>query len=201
MDKSNFLSSFQGDFMRFTKWCLGLVCAMVLGIPALSNAFDIYLTPSKSDEAIEYGKKYKGKDIFDSKVLKAACFGDYPKGEGGLVMSKYIETTIVSAMKSMKDKNITSEDVKEIEGSTTFNVVVYIANRFETPGDVQIILQQGTNNILPIKTEFSMRYKDARQGVVGVFAYDRVDPKSTTTIIIKFNDRQRKYKIDFSRIK
>ncbi len=187
--------------MSAIRWCLSIVCITILGISTLTNAFDIHLTPAKSDEAIEYGKKYKGKDIFDSKVVKAACFGSYPNGEGGLVMSKYIETAIVSAMKSMKDKNITAKDVKEIEDSTTFNVVVDIADRVETAEDVQIILQQGMNNILPIKTEFSMRRKDTRQGVVGVFEYDRVDPKASATIMVNFNDRQKRYKIDFSRIK
>ncbi|HHT9130047.1 MAG TPA: hypothetical protein ACFYEC_04185 [Candidatus Brocadiaceae bacterium] len=153
--------------MRFIRWCLGIVCITVLGIPALSNAFDAELGPGKIDEAIEYGKKHKGGDIFDSNIVKAACFGEYPMGEGGLIMSKYIEIAIVSAMKTAQDKPIThDEDVRSIVDSITFNVVVDIAQKIEDPGDVQIVLQQGENNILPLKTEFGMKHRAARQGVV-----------------------------------
>ena len=190
--------------MRFMKWCAAIIIWIsVLGIPTLSNAFDAELAPGKIDEAIEYGKKHKGMDIFDSKIVKAACFGEYPRGRGGMIMSKYIEIALVSAMKTAQDKSITRDDIRSIVNSITFNVVVNIAQKIEDPGDVQIVLQQGLtgDNILPIKNEFGMKHKDARQAVVGVFAYDKVDPKASTTILIKCEDTQKKYKINFSHIK
>ena len=188
--------------MRFMKWCAAIIIWIsVLGIPALSNAFGAELTPGKIDEAIEYGKKHKGMDIFDGKIVKAACFGEYPEGRGGMIMSKYLEIAIVSAMKTAQDKSITRDDIRSIVNSITFNVVVNIAQKIEDPGDVQIVLQQGGNNILPLKTEFGMKHRAARQDVVGVFEYDRVDPNASTTILIKFEDTQKKYKINFSHVK
>ncbi|MDE1888689.1 MAG: hypothetical protein KGJ87_01400 [Planctomycetota bacterium] len=187
--------------MSAIRWCLSIVCITILGIPALSNAFDAELTPGKIDEAIEYGKKHKGMDIFDSNIVKAACFGEYPKGKGGLIMSKYIEIAIISAMKTAQNKPIVPEDIQSIIDSTTFNIVVDISKKIEDPGDVQITLLQGTNNVLPQQTEFGMKHKDTRQGVVGVFEYDRVDINASTTVLIKFEDTEEKYKIHFSHIK
>ncbi|NOG40141.1 MAG: hypothetical protein HND38_01030 [Planctomycetes bacterium] len=60
--------------MKLVKRCLGLVCIMILGVPALSGAFDIQLTQEQMKEANEYGGKYKGKDIFDSPVVKPGLF-------------------------------------------------------------------------------------------------------------------------------
>lgn len=194
--------------MRFNKWCVAVIWLSILGIPALSHAFDIELTPEKVNEAIEYGKKHRGPEIFDSNNVKAACFGGYPKDEGGVIMSKYIEIAIVSAMKIAKDKSIFPADVKDIVDSTTFNVIVDIAKKIETPTDVQIMLKQGDNNILPLKTEFGtpksefgMRYKDTRQSVIGVFEYSKVDPKASTTILVKFKNILEKYKISFVHVK
>ncbi|MFN3533120.1 MAG: hypothetical protein ACK41Q_11490 [Candidatus Brocadia sp.] len=188
--------------MRLVKRCLGLVCIIILGAPALSGAFDIQLTQEQMKEASEYGSKYKGKDVFGSPVVKLACFGEYPKGGGGLIMSKYIEIAVVSAMKSMQEKIITPEDMKEINESTTFKVVVSVPEEsVQIPEDVQIILKQGTNTILPQKTEFGMKYKDKRQGVVGTFRYDKINPRAKTAIIVKTKKSEEKYKIDFSDVK
>lgn len=188
--------------MRLVKRCLGLVCIMILGIPALSGAFDIQLTQEQIKEASEYGTKYKGKDVFDSPAVKLACFGEYPQGGGGLIMSKYIEIAVVSAMKTMQEKTITPEDIKEITKSTTFKVVVSVPEEgIQTPEDVQIVLKQGTNNILPLKTEFGMKYKDKRQGVIGTFRYDKINPGANTAIVVKTKKSEEKYKIDFSDVK
>src|SRR3989304_8916006 len=77
-------------FMRFIKWHLGIVGAAFFGIAALSEAFEIELKQEKIAEVAEYGKKYKGKEIFYSPAVQSACFGKYPDGEGGLIMSKYV---------------------------------------------------------------------------------------------------------------
>lgn len=189
--------------MKVSKWYLGLVCIIALGeTPRLSNAFDIQLTQAQIEDAKAYGAKHKGKDIFDSPIVKTACFGDYPKGDGGLIMSKYIRIAVNSAMKALKDETLTSEDIKEFEASKTFNVVVNVSSEsVQSPEDVQIMLIQGTDTLLPQKTEFGMKYKDKRQGVVGTFSYDKINPKASTTIIVKTRDDQKKYKIDFSDVK
>ncbi len=185
----------------FTRYII-VVCIITLGIPALSVAFDIQLTQEQIKEASNYGSKYKGKEIFDSPVVKKACFGEYPHGEGGVIMSKYIHTAVMSAMMALKDKTVTPEDIQEIAESTTFKVVVAVPDEeIKTPEDVQIILVQGTNNILPQKTEFGMKYKDKRQGIVGTFQSDKVDSKANTTIIAKTRNDSKKYKIDFSDVK
>lgn len=187
--------------MRFITCYISLICIITLGMPVLSEAFDTQLTQEQIKEASEYGSKYKGKEVFDSPIVKKACFGEYPNGEGGLVMSKYINAAVTSAMVALKDKTLTPEDIKEIAESTTFKVVVSVpAEEVETPEDIQIILIQGTNNILPQKTEFGVKYKE-RQGVVGTFQIDKVDPEASTTIIAKMKNDSRKYNIDFSDVK
>lgn len=187
--------------MKNMKWYVIAICITISGIPVLSNAFDIQLTPEQIHEANEYGKKYKGKDIFYSDTVKQACFGEYPKGPGGLIMSKYMRIAVTSAMSAMKDKTLAAEDIKEILQSTTFNVVVNTDEDIQALEDVQIMLKQGTNVILPQNTEFGMKYKDRRQSIVGIFLYDRINPNADTTILIKTRNDQKEYKIDFSDVK
>ncbi len=188
--------------MKISKWYLGLICIVVSGgISGLTNAFDIQLTSGQIEEAKECGVKYKGKEIFYSPTVKTACFGEYPRGEGGLILSKYIKIAVSAAMKAMSDESLTPENIKEIEDSQFLNVNVKVLEDVQAPEDVQIMLIQGTNNILPQKTEFGMKYKDKGQGIIGSFQYEKIDPKASTTIIVTTKKTQKKYKINFSHIK
>lgn len=187
--------------MRYITRYISLICIITLGMPVLSEAFDTQLTQEQMKEASEYGSKYRGKEVFDSPIVKKACFGEYPHGEGGIVMSKYINAAVTSAMVALKDKTLSPEDLKEIAESATFKVAVSVpAEKVGVPEDVQIILIQGTNNILPQKTEFGVKYKE-RQGVIGTFQSDKVDPRANTTIVAKMKNDSRKYTIDFSDVK
>ncbi|HHT9145124.1 MAG: hypothetical protein Q7J76_04040 [Candidatus Brocadiaceae bacterium] len=188
--------------MKFMKWCLVLVGIVTFGIAALSEAFEIKLQQGKIEEFVEYGKKYKGKEIFSSPVVKSACFGKYPDGEGGLIMSKYVRIAVISAMMAINDKILTKEDIKKIEESTSFDVVVTVPEEYaKAPEDIQIMLKQGTNNILPLKTEFGMKRKDTLRTLVGTFQYEKVNPKANAAIIVKTRKVQKKYTIDFSDVK
>ena len=188
--------------MILVKWRMCIILIVILGIPIRSEAFEIKLKQETIAEVAEYGKKYKGKEIFSSPVVKSACFGKYPDGEGGLIMSKYVKTAIISAMMAINDKILTKEDIKKIEESTSFDVVVTVPQEYaEALEDVQIMLKQGTNNILPIKTEFGMKRKDKLRGIVGTFPYEKVNPKAHAAIIVKTRKVQKKYTIDFSDVK
>ena len=188
--------------MRFIKWHLGIIGIALFGIAARSEAFEIKLKQEKIAEVAEYGKKYKGKEIFSSPVVKSACFGKYPDGEGGLIMSKYVKTAIISAMMAINDKILTKDDIKKIEESTSFDVVVTVSEEYaESPEDVQIMLKQGANNILPLKTEFGMKRKDKLRTLVATFQYEKVNPKAGTAIIVRTRKVQKKYSIDFSDVK
>lgn len=188
--------------MRFIKWHLGIIGIALFGIAARSEAFEIKLKQEKIAEVADYGKKYKGKEIFSSPVVKSACFGKYPDGEGGLIMSKYVKTAIISAMMTINDKILTKDDIKKIEESTSFDVVVTVPGEYaEAPEDVQIMLKQGTNNILPLKTEFGMKRKDTLRTLVATFQYEKVNPKASTAIIVRTRKVQKKYSIDFSDVK
>lgn len=188
--------------MQFTKWCLSALVFAVLGIPAWCNAFDMQLTQEQIKEATGYGAQYKGKEIFESPIGKSARFGEYPGGDGGLIMSKYMRIAVNAAMRALKNETLTPEDLKELEASKTFHVVVSVPEvSAQNPEDVQILLMQGTNTILPQKTEFGMKYKDKRQGIVGIFSYEKINPKANTTIVVKARNEERKFKIDFSDVK
>lgn len=188
--------------MQFMKWCLPALGFAVLGIPAMCGAFDIQLTQEQIKEAHEYGAKYRGKEIFGSPVGKSACFGEYPGGDGGLIMSTYMRIAVSAAMRALKNETLTPQDLKELAASKTFNVVVSVPeDSAQTPEDVHVLLVQGTNTILPQKIELGMKYKDKRQGIVGVFSYDKINPKANTTIVVKARNDERKFKIDFSDVK
>ena len=117
-------------------------------------------------------------------------------------MSKYVRIAVISAMMALKDKTVTRDDIKEIEESTSFDVVVTVPEEYaKAPEDVQIMLKQGTNNILPLKTEFGMKRKDTLRTLVGTFQYEKVNPKASTAIIVKTRKVQKKYTIDFSDVK
>ncbi len=188
--------------MRYICRCLSIFCVAMLGTPAVTQAFEMKLSPEQIKEATACGVLNKGKDVFESPHIKSARFGEYPQGEGGLIMSKFVEVAVVSAMKALKEKTITQDDVKEIEGSQTFNVIVVVANEsLAAPEDVQITLVQGTNNILPQKTTFGMMYKDNKQSIVGSFQCSKINPNANTAILVKTRKSLRKYKIDFSDVK
>lgn len=188
--------------MRFIKWHLGIIGIALFGIAARPEAFEIKLKQEKIAEVGAFGKKYKGKEIFYSPIVKSACFGKYPDGEGGLIMSKYVRIAVISAMMALKDKTVTRDNIKEIEESTSFDVIVTVPEEYaKAPEDVQILLKQGTNNILPLKTEFGMKRKDTLRTLVGTFQYEKVNPKASTAIIVKTRKVQKKYTIDFSDVK
>src|SRR3989338_10138122 len=169
--------------MKCILWCFGIACVAILGIPMLSEAFEVRLTQEKIAEVAEYGKKHKGKEIFYSPIVKSACFGKYPDGEGGLIMSKYVSIAVISAMMAINDKILTKDDIKKIEESTSFDVVVTVSEEYaESPEDVQIMLKQGTNNILPLKTAFGMKRKDTLRTLVATFQYEKVNPKASTAV-------------------
>ncbi|MCF6149620.1 MAG: hypothetical protein E3K37_13285 [Candidatus Kuenenia sp.] len=173
-----------------------------IGFSGFANAFETEIGEEQIAEAVSYGKKYKGAKVFKSGVVKAACFGKYPESDGGLVMSKYVELAIVSAMNSKKEKETTSDAIKEIQSAKSFKVIVLVSEKgIQTPGEVQITIKQGMSNILPQKTEFGRKYKDNKQSIVGVFWYDKIDTDAKTAIIVKTKEQERKYKIDFSDIK
>ncbi|MGQ3686329.1 MAG: hypothetical protein ACUBOA_15195 [Candidatus Loosdrechtia sp.] len=180
-----------------------MIGTIVLGTPGLSNAFNIILTSDQIHEANNYGRQYKGPEIFYSDVVRPACFGDFPKGPGGVVMSKYINVAVTSAMKALKDEILTDEEMQEIQDSTAFKVVVNITENIQSPEDVQILLIQGSNKMVPMTTEAGMKYKDKRQDVIGFFPYDMIDThtSTTTSIIVNIGDDQKEYKVDFSEIK
>lgn len=189
--------------------CTIIICAiMVLGIPTLSNAFDITLTPDQINEANEYSQKYRGMEIFYSDAVKSACFGGYPKKPGGLVVSKYVSIALTSAMKAPSDETLTDEEIQEIQDYTTFKVFVKTAKEIKEPEDVLITLIQGSNTIFPQKTEPYLTDKGKKRGVKGFFPYDKVDPNAITTIVVKIRsvpmhpaEFHKEYKINFSDIK
>ena len=185
--------------MKCNKWYMAILCGVViLGISSLSNAFEVHLKKNQINEAIKYGKQYKGIDIFNSDIIKSACFGEFPDRWRGMIMSKYVEIASFSAMKEMVNKPITEKELEEIVKSTELKVIVYISGiKVDDPGDIQIVLVQGMNNILPMNTEFGRN----KLSVVGFFSYDEVDTKASTAIEIRYRNAQSKYRIRFSSIK
>lgn len=189
--------------MKALRWYFVTACVIAaLSIPITSYAFDSQLTRKLIEDATEYGSKHKGKDIFDSPIVKSACFGEYPQGEGGLLLTKYIEVAIISAMSAMKDQPIAAESIQTIEKSKTFKVVVDVSDEdIQDPEDIEIVLQQGTNNILAQTYDFSKELYGVMRDVICTFQYDKIDPKASTTIKIKTQKKEKKYKLDLSRIK
>lgn len=175
---------------------------MLFGLPGISDAFDIEPDDSQVKQAVRIGKKHKGIEIFDSPIVKNARLGKYPRGEGAMIMTKYIEIAVISAMREKGEKAITPEDIAEVQNAKTLKVIaMIIGENIQTPGAVQIMLKQGGDFLLPMKTEFGMAYKDDRQSIVGHFQYEKIDPDATTKIYVKTSKEERKYKIDFSDIK
>jgi hypothetical protein len=194
--------------MGHRAWCIITMCAIVLGIPTWSNAFDITLTPDQIHEANEYGQKYRGMEIFYSDAVKSACFGGYPKKPGGLVVSKYVSIALTSAMKATNNETLTDEEIQKVQDYTTFKVFVKTGKEIKALEEVLIRLVQGSNTIFPQKTEPYLTDKGKKRGVKGFFPYDDIDPNAITTIVVKIRSApmhpaefHKEYKIDFSDIK
>ncbi|MDR4509780.1 MAG: hypothetical protein MRJ65_16360 [Candidatus Brocadiaceae bacterium] len=188
--------------MKAVKCFLCIVFAIVLYRPTRSDAFELKLTREYCNEAIKYGNQHTGADIFNTTTLKQASFGTYPKAEGGLIMSKYNELAVVSSMLAIRGKTITPEKIKEIENALFLKILVIPTQDIQIPGDVNITLRQGTNNILPQQIRFGRKHnKEERKTVVGLFHCDTLDPDARTTIYVTIKNNRAKYTVDFSDIK
>lgn len=165
----------------------------------VSEGFEVNPTQAQIDQAITFGKVNQ-EDIFKTKHVAPATFGNWPTLGSGLIETKLVRLAVVSAMKIRAKKGITEEEAQEIVNSESLMV------RYRGGPDVyKIKLKQGTKIIGSIKIEKpDFTDKDVTKHnlfIVAYFPYSKLDPNANTSIIIEKDFGAREFKVDFSSIK
>jgi len=184
-----------------TLFCLSIIL-LIVSKDALG--FNVQLQQEEIDYAIKKGVEHE-KDIFRSPDLKHACINFWPRQGGILVRSKFIDLTVTASMWFNEGQNISDREINDIVDSP------YLKVQMRTKDDVVILLKQGENIIEPVDTDYEdpccelckfdggNRYD--HDFVTSNFLYNKLDPNTKATIIIKGPYREREYSIDLSRIK
>ncbi|GJQ60642.1 MAG: hypothetical protein D8M57_11130 [Candidatus Scalindua sp. AMX11] len=177
-------------------------CIVFILFASLSNTsegIELHPTQEQIDEAIKYGETHT-ENIFESELVKPATFGEWPDFGGGIIKSKLVSLSIISAMKVRAKKKITDEDVTTILESDT------LAISYRGGEDLyKIKLMQGTRVIEPKaikKPEMGKNSpKHKAHFIVTSFPYEEIDLNAKSWVIVEKDFGTKRYDVDFSRFK
>ena len=189
--------------MNFTKVLLSLIFVLLI-LSEEALGINVILKKEDIEYAIKNGEQH-GKDIFKSPILKNACINYWSRRGGILVRSKFIDIVVSTAMWFNEGKKISYKEIKEINYSPYFKVEI------RTKDDVYILLKQGQNIIEPVNIDyedpccelckFHGGNRTKHEFVTSSFLYNKLEPNTKTTIIVKGPFREKEYNIDLSMIK
>jgi hypothetical protein len=190
-------------FMSFVKVLLSLsIILFLLSKDALG--INVILKKEEIEYAIQKGEEY-GKDVFNSPDLKHACINYWPRRGGILVRSKFVDIMVSTAMWFNEGQKISYKEIKEISYSPYFRV------QMRTTDDVIILIKQGKNIIEPDNIDyedpccelckFHGGTKAKHEFVTSSFLFNKLDPKTKITIIVKEPFSIKEYNVDLLMIK
>ncbi|MDR4505942.1 MAG: hypothetical protein MRK01_14305 [Candidatus Scalindua sp.] len=184
------------------KWSLlvfTIVSALSVALSSTSEGIERNPSQEQIDEVIRYGETH-AENIFESELVKPATFGKWPDFSGGIIKSKLIRVTIISAMKVRAKKKLTDEDVNTILDSDTLEI------SYRGGEDVyKILLMQDSRVIEPkAMKKPKMGKKDPQHKalfIVASFPYSEISLNAQTTVIVQKDFGTEKYEVDFSLFK
>lgn len=165
---------------------------------SVSFAYELNPTQEKIEAAVKAGMM--SRDLFGSDRIKGARFGEWPGGNGGLVESKLVYLTIVSAMRmGARMPDLSSEEIGAIVNSTEMPIRISSTERV-----FNVVLKQGGRTIQPSRMEQAMQMPPAGgsgahpQSVKAYFRYSELDPQAKTRIVFIEDFGEIEFDIDFS---
>ncbi len=178
------------------------IILLILSKEALG--INVQLKQEEIEYAIKNGEEHR-KDIFKSPILKNACINFWPRQGGILVRSKFVDLIVSTAMWFNEGQTISEREIRDITSSP------YLKVEMRTKDDVIILLKQGENIIEPVNIDyedpccelcsFDGGNRDKHDFVTSHFLYNKLEPNTRSTIIVKGPYREREYNIDLSRMK
>lgn len=182
---------------------LGIILVLsVCTFAKLSYAFELNPTEEQIHQAISTGAKHF-MDIFESSTIKEARFGDWPKGDGGIVETKLIYLSIIASMRVRARMPEVSED-KIASVMNSKEMPVRISSSMNV---FNVVLKQNGKSIEATRIEEAMQMPPSGggggdghpQALKVYFNYDDVDPKAMSTIVLYEDFGEVEFKIDFSK--
>jgi hypothetical protein len=173
------------------------MCVVFSGV---SHGIELNPIKERIEDTIKLGEKNPGKKIFETDLVKAAIFGNWPNYGGGLIKTKLVDLAVMSAMMRKARKNFKEEDAHAMMGSDVLTI------SYRGGDDVfKIKLSQGGRLIEPVRM---LRPDKNRKGVKDhvaffsvSFPYAKLDLDEMATILIIKDFGDEKFEVDFSRIK
>ncbi|KHE90297.1 MAG: hypothetical protein K8F52_16290 [Candidatus Scalindua rubra] len=177
-----------------------LVLIMCVALSGVSHGIELNPIKERIEETIKLGETNPGKKIFETDLVKAATFGNWPNYGGGLIKTKLVGLAVMAAMKRKARKNFNEEDAQAMMGSDVLTI------SYRGGEDVfKIQLSQGDRLIEPVemlRPDMSKEDANGHAAFYSVsFPYAELDLKKMTTILILKDFGDEKYKVDFSRIR
>ena len=87
-----------------------LVLIMCVAFSGVSQGIELNPIKERIEETIKLGEKNPGKKIFETDLVKAAIFGNWPDYGGGLIKTKLVNLAVMVAMMRKARKNLKEED-------------------------------------------------------------------------------------------
>lgn len=177
-----------------------LVLIMCVVYSGVSHGIELNPIKERIEDTIKLGEKNPGKKIFETDLVKAAIFGNWPNYGGGLIKTKLVDLAVMSAMMRKARKNFKEEDARAMMGSDVLTI------SYRGGDDVfKIKLSQGGRIIEPVRM---VRPDKNRKGAKDhatfysvSFPYAKLDLDEMATILIIKDFGDEKFEVDFSRIK
>ncbi|GAX62832.1 periplasmic protease [Candidatus Scalindua japonica] len=179
-------------------YLLGLIiCVTFSGV-----SYGIELNPieERINDTIKLGESNPGKKIFETDLVKAAIFGNWPNYGGGLIKTKLVNLAVVSAMTRKARKTLTKQDALGMMGSDVLTI------SYRGGEDVfKIKMSQNGREIEPVKmVRPNLERKGVKNHVVFYsvsFLYTKLNLEEKATILVLKNFGDEKHVVDFSKIK
>ncbi len=177
-----------------------LVLIMCVAFSGVSQGIELNPIKERIEETIKLGESNPGKKIFETDLVKAAIFGNWPDYGGGLIKTKLVNLAVMAAMTRKARKNLKEEDAHAMMGSDILTI------SYRGGEDVfKIKLSQNGRLIEPVKmARPNTDRKGAKDHIVFYsvsFPYSKLDLEEKTTILILKDFGDEKHVVDFSRIK
>lgn len=175
-----------------------LICFIVLAV-RVSYSFELNPSEEKIQNAITQGTR-NFMDIFESKLVKPARFGNWPSEDGGLIESKLVYLAIKSSMRvRARMPEISKEEIEEIVNSSEMPIRVSSSKNI-----FNVVLKQNEKTIEPSRIESAMQMPPAGTdshlvSLKVFFKYSDINPVARTTVVLYEDFGEIEFEVDFSK--
>jgi len=165
----------------------------------LTFSFELMPSEKKIQKAVSTGTRHF-MDIFESGPVKAARFGHWPDGDGGIIESKLIYLSIISSMRvRARMPEVSKEKIESVMNSKEMPIRISSSmNVFD------VVIKQDGRSIKATHIDKAMQMppalgEGAPQSMKAFFNYDDIDTTGKATIVFYEDFGEIEFPVDFSK--